>query len=230
MNYSSEIIGNKIKEQRSNKKWSQEALGNKIGVSGKQVSNYEKAIQTPPIDILFKLCEIFDCELGFLLGEEKYESGTILDTAIQNKLKLSQEAISSLCHLTGNESSSIYRGYKSKSFQKILNSFLCSDFFSALICSVCDLDNAIQNSKNIWDKLYNKYGKEKMHQAFKYYNSTTDYLLDDTAEKLDDIYYEILVAIDSAIDKEHDASYPIKVLRYEAREAFERLLDALYPQ
>lgn len=93
-----------------------------------------------------------------------------------------------------------------------------------------DLDNAIQNSKAIWDELYGKYGKEKMDQAFKYYNSTTDYLLDENAEKLEDIYYEILVAIESATDKDHDASFPIKVLRYEVRETFERLLDDLYPQ
>ena len=36
--------------------------------------------------------------------------------------------------------------------------------------------------------------------------------------------------IDSAIDKDYETSFPIKVLRYEAREAFERLLDNLYPQ
>lgn len=230
MNYSPEIIGNKIKEQRSKKKWSQDTLGKKLNMSGKQISNYEKAILTPPIDILFKPCEIFDCELGFLLGEDNYESGTILDTAIENKLRISKEAISSLCHLTGNDRSSILWGHESESFQKILNSLFCSDAFSALVYSMHDLDNAIQNSKAIWDELYGKYGKEKMDQAFKYYNSTTDYLLDENAEKLEDIYYEILVAIESATDKDHDASFPIKVLRYEVRETFERLLDDLYPQ
>ena len=92
------------------------------------------------------------------------------------------------------------------------------------------LDDAIKNSKSIWDKLYKKYGKEKMDQAFEYYNSTTYYLLDDNAKKLDDIYYEILAAIESAIDKDHDASYLIKVLRYEVSKTFERLLDTLYPQ
>ena len=47
MNYSPEIIGNKIKEQRSKKKWSQDTLGKKLNMSGKQISNYEKAILTP---------------------------------------------------------------------------------------------------------------------------------------------------------------------------------------
>ena len=103
----------------------------------------------------------------------------MLDTAIESKLKISKEAISSLCHLTGNVRSSILWGHEAESFQKILNSIFCSDGFSDLIYSMHDLDKAIQNSKTIWDKLYKKYGKEKMDQAFNYYNSTTDYLLDD---------------------------------------------------
>lgn len=228
MKYSPEIIGSKIKEQRTKKKWSQDTLGKKLNISGKQISNYEKAILTPPIDILFKLCEIFDCELGFLLGEETYEAGTMLDTAIENKLGISKDAISSLCHLTGNDHSSILWGHEAESFQKILNSFFCSDVFSALIYSMYDLDNAIQNKQAVWDELYKKYGNEKMEQAFKCYNSATDYLHDENAKKLEDIDYEILAAIESALDKDRDASYPVKVLRYEVRETFERLLDDLY--
>lgn len=70
-----------------------------------------------------KLCEVFDCELGFLLGEEEYNSGTMLDTAIENKLKLSKAAIDSLCYLTGNDRSNILWGYESETFQRILNAF-----------------------------------------------------------------------------------------------------------
>lgn len=53
------------------------------------------------------------------------------------------------------------------------------------------------------------------------------YFHDENAEKLDDIYYQAMADIDSAIDKDYETSFPIKVLRYEA---FERLLDDLYPQ
>ena len=59
---------------------------------------------------------------------------------------------------------------------------------------------------------------------------TTDYLHDENAEKLDDIFYQIMADIDTAIDKSQDASFSSKVFRYEARESFERLLDELYPQ
>ncbi len=229
MNYSPEIIGKKIKEQRTKRKWSQETLGENIHVSGKQVSNYENAILAPPIDVLFEMCRIFECELGYLLGEEKYESGTLLDTAIEKKLKISQEAISSLCHLTGNDRSSVLWGHESESFQAILNAIFCSDDFSGLVSSMHYLSNAIQNRKNNWERLYEKYGKETMDQAFEYYNSTTDYLHDDNSEKLADTFHEIFIEIDSTIDKDHDASYAIKVLRYEVHEAFERLLDNLYP-
>ncbi len=230
MKYSPEIIGKKIKEERIKKNWSQEALGKIIGVSGKQISNYEKAIQTPPIDVLFSLCENFECELGFLLGEEKYESGTKLDTAIEEKLKLSKKAIASICHLTGSDRSCFFAGHNAESFRKALNSLLCSEEFAYLLLEMDRLDEAIQKSKKIWQALYEKYGEEKMKQAFEYDRSTIDYLRDQNAEKIDDEYYEILGAINTAVDKEYEASYPIKLRRYEVREAFESLLDTLYPK
>lgn len=69
-----------------------------------------------------------------------------------------------------------------------------------------------------------------MDQAFSYYNSTTDYLNDPDAEKLDDIMYEIMCAIDSAIDEDYNSTYPIKVARYELNEAFEELINSIYPK
>ena len=51
-----------------------------------------------------------------------------------------------------------------------------------------------------------------------------------SAETIDEIYYQAMADIDNAIDKSRDTSFSIKVLRYESREAFERLLDNLYPQ
>lgn len=44
-------------------------LGDKLGVSGKQISNYESGALMPPMDILIKLCEVYECELEFLLNE-----------------------------------------------------------------------------------------------------------------------------------------------------------------
>ena len=72
MNDKPELLGKMIKKRRKGKKMTQEALAEKVGVSAKQISSYENGHQYPPMDMLFKLCEVLDCDLGYLLGQEDY--------------------------------------------------------------------------------------------------------------------------------------------------------------
>ena len=88
----------------------------------------------------------------------------------------------------------------------------------------------VEQRKKVWDELEKTYSKELIEQAFSYYNSTTDYFHDPNAEKLDDVMYEIMGAIDSTIDKENNFIYPIKVARYELNEAFGELINSIYPK
>ena len=93
MKYSCELIGEKIKTERVRKGWSQEQLGDRIHLSNRQISKYEKGTTLPPLETLLDLCELFDCELGYLLGEEDYSEGTRADTFLPKELGLSLEAI-----------------------------------------------------------------------------------------------------------------------------------------
>ena len=75
MNHYPEKISKNIKTERLKRGWSQAKLGKYLGVSGKQISNYENEDTnkcTPPIDILLKMCDLFECDLGYLIGEDKY--------------------------------------------------------------------------------------------------------------------------------------------------------------
>lgn len=102
----------------------------------------------------------------------------------------------------------------------------CSDLFEALFY----LDSMVEEKEILYSKLEQKYGKEVIDKAFEYYSSSTDYFNDKNAEKLPSIFYEALFDIDTLISLLPDISYSIKVARYEVREAFERLIDALYPK
>lgn len=230
MKYSSEEIGKLIKDKRNSLNYSQNKLGSKLGISGKQISNYENGILTPPIDILLNLCDIFKCELGYLIGEEDYSSGTKIDTTIHSMLGLNNESIDSIMSITGTEKSCPNFGYEAEDYRRILNSLISNPSFRYLIEAIYDLDRSVSQKSKLWNDIENKYGKEILDKAFEYYNSTTDYFHDEHAKKIEDIYYQALSDIDTTIDKSRDASFSIKVLRYEAHEAFERLLDELYPQ
>lgn len=230
MGYSAEVTGKIIKNERDNRGWSQKTLGDKLGVSGKQISNYESGTLMPPMDILIKMCEVFECELGFILNEENYADGTKLMTAIRDKLGLDATSVGAITHITGREKSCVNFGYESEDNRRILNMFLSSSAFGYFYECLSDLDRMVEERKKVWDELESKYSKELLDQAFTYYNSTTDYLHDPDAEKLDAIMYEIMWAIDGAIGKDCDSTYPIKVARYELNEAFGELINSIYPK
>ena len=229
MKYSAEEIGKIIKSERLNRKWSQEKLGKKVGTSYKQVSNYENGKLIPPMDILLKLCDTFKCELGYILGEDDYTTGTKLDTIIERTIGLNTASTNALQHITGHERKCLNFGHESNTYKRILNNLLSDPEFSYLLESLFELDSCIKHKEQLFAELEEKYGKDILNTAFEYYSSSIDFLHDENAEKLDDIYYQALVDIETCLSKEHDISFSVKVSRYEVRESFERLIDSLYP-
>ena len=55
---------------RKNKKWSQEDLGNELGVARQTVSKWELGETTPEMDKLLKMSEIFEITLDELMKED----------------------------------------------------------------------------------------------------------------------------------------------------------------
>ncbi len=96
------IIGEKIKEGRKKyrtpegKRLTQEGLAEMLNYKRETVNTWENGKVLPPLDVLFKLCEIFNCELGCLLGEPGYENGTRQETDIVNETGLTEEAAHTL--------------------------------------------------------------------------------------------------------------------------------------
>lgn len=224
MTYNTEKIGKVILEKRTNLKLSQVELGKKVGIVGKQISNYEKGKSIPPIDVMLKLCDVLQCELGYLLGEPDYSEGTKLETAITETTGLNKDSLINIRKITGTEKSCLSFGYESDSYQSILNSLFSSPQFINFIECLHDLDTAVSDSKNVFTELENTIGKERLDEAFAFFNSTTDYEHDPNAPKLKPEQYEAMGMIDSAIDKQYGLSYTIKIARYELHEAFESVV------
>ena len=64
-------IGERIKELRISNNMSQYDLGNKLYVSDKTISSWENNRTLPSIDLIIKLCEIFDISLHQLIDDKK---------------------------------------------------------------------------------------------------------------------------------------------------------------
>lgn len=228
MNYNPSLIGEKIKFERKKRNWSQAKLGEKLGISNNQVSKYEKGDPAPPIEMLFTLCKIFNCELGYLLGENDYTEGNRLETEICNLIGLNHESIHALKMITGTHKRSPRFGYASEQYRRIINSIFCSDYIFHFIDCIADLDDCIQESERI-DKEFEKLDEDVRKQCQIIYTSSDDYEHDPNYVMPDNIK-EAIKLLSDTIDKQHDLIYPEKVARYELNAAFEGLISSIYPK
>ena len=98
-------IGKRIKNERNQKKLSQQELADAIsamlnsdpdckGIGQNTVSNWEKGITLPPLSKLIALSNIFDCDIGYLLCDYDEPTRNLADVVEQTGL--SGEAVKSL--------------------------------------------------------------------------------------------------------------------------------------
>ena len=70
-------LGKKLQELRKQKKWTQDKLGEKIGVHGRSIGKYEVGMAFPSRDVLKKLAEVFEVPLEYFLVEEENTLGSV---------------------------------------------------------------------------------------------------------------------------------------------------------
>ncbi len=226
MKYNLENIGKIIKSEREKLGWSQEKLGKKLFISGKQISMYEHG-SLPPLGNLLNLCEEFDCELGYLLGEPKYSKGSQLYTKIFNSIGLSNEAIDTLNHITGSNSKFPFE-YKINELREILNAFICSDNFTVLLDALYQLYSCGDEISNLNKDLNKKYDDETIQKAFDAEFGTNDYEHDNSLPELSPEVINAKNEMNKIIDKEYSIQYQQKIARYEINEAFIMLINEIF--
>lgn len=74
MNYKDRLInlGKRIAKERGRKGWTQSQLCEEMYFSSSSVStirNWEKGIKAPNLENIFKLSDLFGCDVGYLLGD-----------------------------------------------------------------------------------------------------------------------------------------------------------------
>lgn len=75
-------IGQKIKELRLKRGWSQEYLANKIGIGQQYISKYESGKMYPSLKTLLKLADVFEVSIEF---SETKEAMNLTDKKIKDK-------------------------------------------------------------------------------------------------------------------------------------------------
>jgi transcriptional regulator with XRE-family HTH domain len=63
-------LGQKIRALRLERKWSQEELAKKLGISSQRVSKYETDINKPIFEIFIELAKVFGVSVDYLIFDE----------------------------------------------------------------------------------------------------------------------------------------------------------------
>lgn len=100
--YDEITIGKRIKEARESMKMSKALLAEKCGVEQYQtITKWENGDSVPSLKKLLVLCNVFNCELGYLLGEHPERTRARTDCC--KETGLSENAVWKLQQLTQTE-------------------------------------------------------------------------------------------------------------------------------
>lgn len=80
------IFCNRIKEERAASGFSLEELGERIGRSRQTISLWEQGKSSPSVQDLENLCDVFDCDYGYLVGDYNCKKKETADIHLETGL------------------------------------------------------------------------------------------------------------------------------------------------
>lgn len=97
MHYDEKVIAQRIERERERLNWTKDKLAKEMNIHRNTLALWEKQDKPehlPSFTDLLRLCKLFDCEVGYLIGE--HEGKTRESTDIQAVTGLSEKAIQAL--------------------------------------------------------------------------------------------------------------------------------------
>lgn len=231
MKYDQKLIGKIIKKERERLGFTQAKLGKVLNKSEKQISKYENGALFPPIDEIARLCEIFDCDLGYLLGEDGYSEGTRTNTDIVKELGLPYEVIHKLKMISGIEPGiGPFKQYKSNEYKDIFCKVVLSKSLTYVLETMNNMKYCDDAPDREWEKINKKYGEDLMKRAEEIEHGDIDYEHDPDAPKLSKKERAAWNALKNYENYCHKRSYDNKIWRYDFSEACRTLFDEIFPE
>lgn len=188
------VFQDKLVEIRTAKGYTQEKLTELLGISRDKLSKWENGVRFPDLNELLKICDIFDCDLDYLVGRIEQPTHALQD--ISDITGLSTENIKQLQKWNNNRSYEAFTEEYIRSNIDYLNNILES--FPELLCRI---DAVLMANKESSDR----YRKTLcMEVALKLWNHITDqdsgYIgIGNISKFASDFVYERLSELENAL-------------------------------
>ena len=185
-----EDFGKKLKEARKLKYKYQQEFADAIGAKVETVRNWEQGWILPEMGTLFKICDILDCDLDYLIGRLEHKTHDV--QFIQDYTGLSEKSIKMLhdYHVSKTDGQNCLPTYISNILDHPdcyvllhhIKTYIGASFLSGVLGDNTDIVDAEERrSANLWrisNKLthiiedlgrehYNKFGSERSHERSK---------------------------------------------------------------
>lgn len=196
-------------------------VGSAIGSDGKKIG-------LPSYDTMKRIADFFHVTVGHLTGETDYETFEMERTC--KYLGITEGTGKSLKRITGSTHDCIEWGYQSDNYQRIIDAFFTADKFTDFVHALKQLDEVYTDDTFALKKLESLYGKEPLDEAHCLQSGKIDYVHDPNAPQLTAHQIEVWNALENTDNDCYENSFKIKLARHELHEAFERLIDSLYPR
>lgn len=81
-------LGERLKNEREKRNWSQMYVAKRVGITNAVLSNYERDIRDPDTETLKKLANLYEVSTDYLLGNEiEHQSNERRKASIIDKIK-----------------------------------------------------------------------------------------------------------------------------------------------
>jgi transcriptional regulator with XRE-family HTH domain len=117
-------LGDRIKQLRQQRGWSQAQLSKKLNVHQKQISGYERGVHSPSIELLVRIAELFNVSLDYI-AFDKREEKNIVPIADRELM----QAVQQIDQLSAEDKATI---------KAVLNTFIVKNRFQRLASETQD--------------------------------------------------------------------------------------------
>ena len=168
-------FGDKLQDLRKQKKIkTQDEFAAKLGVNLKSVQNWEQGRKLPQTEHLFKICDVLDCDLDYLIGRLEERNRTIKEMAAYTGL--SEDAVKAL-HKYNNAND------RRSSWPSHLSDIITHKDFFALMCNISDYMGTAKLERLITDDSDEVKALDMKAAGLFYISHTLTNIIDEIADK-----------------------------------------------